>query len=572
MLAGAVLVVALAWAGVTALLARGALEDAQGHLDAARAAAVRQDFAVASEQVRAAAGPAHRARRLTSGPLWALGGRLPLTGPTVRAVTVSARQVDVLATRVLPEVLQAAQEAAPDRLRSSVDTIDLAPLAAAAAPLADADSALAQVRAALSGQGRGVVGPVRRGLTGLQGSVADLAASVHAAALAARLLPPMLGSAGPREYLLAFQNPAEARGTGGLVGGYGVLDTDHGRLSVQSLGTDADLTGLPSVPASLGADYTALWGSDPALWVNSNESANFPFGAEIWLDAWQRQHGRRLDGVVALDPEVLSALLGVTGPARLPDGEQISADTVVRQTMQTAYVRFAADPAARKTYLTTVSAAVVRRLLGTTGDTSAMLRALGWAAGQRRLLVYSSHPDEERALAGQPIAGTLPDGPGPSALVAVNNAAGNKLDYYLDRRISYRGSVCRSGGMRPTRIELDLTNTVAPDASLPDYVVGVLGAHAATAAERNDDKVTAGFWLSPDALVQQVLVDGHAAAFGLGREAGHPVVLTTLTLQPRVTHTVVVSMLEPATSATARLVVQPLVRPATPSVSVPTCS
>ena len=102
----------------------------------------------------------------------------------------------------------------------------------------------------------------------------------------------MLGADGPRSYLLAFQNPAESRGTGGLVGGYGVLTADHGKLSVETLGTDSDLTGLKTVPSELGPDYAALWGQDPALWVNSNESPHFPYGAQIWLDAWQAQHGQ----------------------------------------------------------------------------------------------------------------------------------------------------------------------------------------------------------------------------------------------------------------------------------------
>ena len=54
------------------------------------------------------------------------------------------------------------------------------------------------------------------------------------------------------------------------------------------------------MPTELGSDYVALWGQDPALWVNSNESPHFPYGAQIWLAAWQAQHGQRLDGVLAL--------------------------------------------------------------------------------------------------------------------------------------------------------------------------------------------------------------------------------------------------------------------------------
>ena len=54
----------------------------------------------------------------------------------------------------------------------------------------------------------------------------------HAAAIATDLLPAMLGEDGQRRYLLAFQNNAEPRATGGLVGNVSLLKADHGQLSI----------------------------------------------------------------------------------------------------------------------------------------------------------------------------------------------------------------------------------------------------------------------------------------------------------------------------------------------------
>jgi hypothetical protein len=152
----------------------------------------------------------------------------------------------------------------------------------------------------------------------------------------------------------------------------------------------------------------------------------------------------------------------------------------------------------------------------------------------------------------------------------VNNAAGGKLDYYLDRTVAYRGTACTLGGLRTTELELTLTNAVDADAALPDYVVGVLGNKAAP-GHRNDNRVTAGFWLSQGAQVTQVLVDGHPVRFGFGRDAGHPTVLTTVTLPPQVPVHVTVRIQEPATADGARLTVQPLVRQPRVEVAVPTC-
>ena len=154
----------------------------------------------------------------------------------------------------------------------------------------------------------------------------------------------------------------------------------------------------------------------------------------------------------------------------------------------------------------------------------------------------------------------------------MNNAAGNKLDYYLDRRITYSGTACQVGATRSTEVALTLTNGVRATASLPEYVVGVLGAEAKTPARRNDNKTIAGFWLAPGARVQKVLVNSRPAAFTLGTEAGRPVVLTTVTLPAGEGG----PSARPAPGARDRnrsdgLAVQPLVRPATVDVTAPTC-
>ncbi len=48
----------------------------------------------------------------------------------------------------------------------------------------------------------------------------------------------MMGADGPRTYFMGFQTNAEARGTGGLLGGFGILRFDNGTATVDTLGTE----------------------------------------------------------------------------------------------------------------------------------------------------------------------------------------------------------------------------------------------------------------------------------------------------------------------------------------------
>ena len=61
--------------------------------------------------------------------------------------------------------------------------------------------------------------------------LAKLHRQLHAGSLILDRLPSFLGADGPRRYVFGASNPAELRGTGGLIGAYAILTIDHGRLS-----------------------------------------------------------------------------------------------------------------------------------------------------------------------------------------------------------------------------------------------------------------------------------------------------------------------------------------------------
>jgi hypothetical protein len=475
-------------------------------------------------------------------------------------------QADLLARDVVPAMLALADRLDPARLRVAGDRIDVEALVAARAPIGQAQDDLRGVRTALGGATGGwVPAAVTEPIAQFRSMVDQLAGVVDGLARVARLAPPMLGVDGPRRYFLGFQNPAEARGTGGLIGAYGVLEADGGRIRFVELGTNAQLRNLDELPVDLGEDFRSLYGVNPAWWVNSNMSPHFPYSGQIWAGAWERTRSQRLDGAAALDPIALSYLLEATGPVRLVDGEQISANNVVPRTLVEAYERFEGDNEAREAYLLQVSSAVVDRLLSGAGDPRRLVAGLVRAADERRLLVWSAHPDEQRELALTSVGGSLPHRPGPYLLVAVNNAAGGKLDYYLDRTVEYRGAECQvADRLRRTSVRVRLINDVAPQADLPDYVTG-------RQPVRNANVALVGVYGGRDANVVDVRVDGRRVDFRLGREQGHLAVIVPVTLPPRQSREVQVQLSEPASRLAPLVEVQPLVRDQHTVVRLPAC-
>ncbi len=150
------------------------------------------------------------------------------------------------------------------------------------------------------------------------------------ASLAVRLLPPMLGSEGPRNYLVLFQNNAEIRATGGMPGALAVLRADHGRLSIVGQGTAGDLGFHQTPPLRLTRQETALYEKKLGMYAADLDfTPDFPRAAQIARAMWRASKGQTVDGVLSADPVALSYLLQGTGPVQVPGGPTLNASNAV---------------------------------------------------------------------------------------------------------------------------------------------------------------------------------------------------------------------------------------------------
>jgi hypothetical protein len=174
-----------------------------------------------------------------------------------------------------------------------------------------------------------------------------------------------------------------------------------------------------------------------------------------------------VDGIAAVDPETLAALLRITGPVPSGDGTLVGPDDAVAITLQGAYQSYAnpSQRAARQAYLDQISSATLKKLTTEHLPTGPIVSALSQQAAGHHLLFWDAHPDVELLLAGHPIAGELPPATRGIGDV-INNDGPNKLDYYLTRSVELVRA-CHAG--RPNQLVLTLTNS-APSSPLPNEV------------------------------------------------------------------------------------------------------
>ena len=568
----ALIVIAAAWIVVRGILAKGHLNSARGDVATIKQALLSGDSGKANLRLAVLQHDTGRAQALTGDPVWAAATHLPWVGSALRSARGVAVSVNTLAHQSLPDVLKAGAGLSPKSLQRSSDTVDLSRFTSAVVPLGVVADELTATRREVSAlPARTAVAQVDHARTELLRQLGGLVGTVRTAILAARVAPGLLGADGPRRYFMAIQTPAEARGTGGISGAFGILVADHGRMHITRLGSDAELHTSPIPLVKHSAEYDHLYKIYKAsqTYQNANVSPHFPYAGENYKALWERQTGQHIDGVIAIDPELMSRLLAVTGPVRLKTGERVTSRNAVALVEKDAYTRFD-DVAVRKTFFQSVGGAVVDAVLSRgTRYPTALLHVLGRSAGDGRLRLWSARPQEEQQLATTPLAGVLPRTTAPFAAVVINNAAESKLDYYLERSVRYAGGPCGAGPVRTTTVTVVLGNT-APPTGLPDYVV-IRGDHPSVARPRGAERVLVSLYGTQGAGLFGVQLDGKPATAGVGVERGHPVFTADVDIDPGASRTLTYRLSEPTSPGRPTSPVQPLTLSQKTVVTLPEC-
>ena len=569
-LLGAALLVVIGgiWLIVTGLLVRSQLQDVRAEVHQLRDEVAQGQLAQARVTLASLQTHADRAHTLSTGPAWAVASVVPWGGDPIDTVRGLASDVDKLAHRTLPALLAARQQLDPTTLRRPDGSVDLAPIVRVAPTLAAADSAVSgATKDVRSLPGSTWLSPVDSARSDILSALEKIAGTVRSADLGAHIVPPMLGVDGTKRYFVGFQNEAEARGTGGLPGAFGILEVTHGKAKFERFEKDSFLSFLPT-GLNFGPDFNDLYDGYDAtsVYINSDASPHFPYAAQVWTAMWQKKTGQHLDGALSVDPTALSYLLGPTGPVTLSDGTVVDANNVVPMTQSTIYARFP-NSEQRKAYLVKIARAVSKHILDSHAATSSLVDAVGRAIGERRFMVWSADPAVEADLLKTATSGAVPETKAPYASVWLTNAGGNKLDYYMTGSLKWQRTGC--GSTRHVVATISLTNN-APASGLTPYVTNRSDIHDYP-VRPGDARDFVSYAATEGAGLDYVTLDGKRITISAGAERGHPVYVVDLEIPRGTTHTLVLHLSEPAGKGAPIVLQQPLVHSLATTVSDAKC-
>lgn len=422
-----------------------------------------------------------------------------------------------------------------------------------------------------------LVGPLQQRARSLRGDVGRALHGANLAVQAARVLPAMLGGDGTRTYLVAFMTPSETRGYDGFIGSYGLLVATDGqvRLTVSGSITDiedalpeggAHLTGLSSFLARYGAFHPGEFPQDATY------PPDLATVSDVLDQIYEQTGGAPLDGVLALDPVGLAALLHFTGPIQvsglpIPLTEANAARVLLTEQYTTFDVGTTNEDIVRHDFLQGALHATFDKLVtGSLPAPKELASVLDPAVVAGRISFWSFHKDEQPLLRRLGIDGSFPSPDGGDLLaLTTQNTGNNKIDAYLHTSMGDHVTFNPSDGSVQSVVTVQLKND-APASGLPSIVID-------SPADPGLPVGTNRTWLtlySPLA-VTKVSVDGHPGTISSGKELGVNAYSMYVDVPPESTVSISVSLagvVDSRTSLPISIRLQPSANPETVAVEV----
>jgi hypothetical protein len=545
-------ILAVAWVGVRAELAKGHLERAVGDVDTLRSQLTDANTKGAQTTAKRLEHEAGAARSLTGDPVWGAAQYVPFFGTNLRAVRQVSVVVDDVAQDAVSPVAGVIGDLGVDSFAPKNGKVELQPIVDAQPAVAKATTTLAKAKATANAiDTSGTLSPVTKAVGQLRNALLTASDQAAAANRVVQLAPAMLGHDGDRNYLLLFQNNAELRAGGGIPGSVARLQAVDGSIHLldQRAGSSFGPYEEPVLP--LQADTSSLYGNITGEYMQDvTLTPRFDLSAKLAREMWKRDAGEEVDGVLAMDPVTLSYILRATGPVQLPTGDTLTSDNAVKLLLSDVYAKYP-DPTMQDAFFASAANAVFEKVSSGDFDTKQFIAALTQGAGEGRLRMWSATGSEQKRLTGTAAAGELPTETATTRQYGVylNDGTGAKMDYYLNKTVAVGSSVCRKDGRPTSVVEVTIKNTAPTNAatSLPEYVTG----GGAFGVEPGKVKTLIAVYAPKNAIYVGSSQDGKPVALQTTSDGGHPVAQLQTLLAPGQSTTLRVAFLGDAKNANA---------------------
>ena len=297
-----------------------------------------------------------------------------------------------------------------------------------------------------------------------------------------------LGDGSDKLYLLAAQNSAEIRASGGFPGSMGTIRIEDGVLTIDDFKTVYDMISVnPPTEAHITDTEYLLFSGSLDYARDACYIPDFERVGEIWALAYESKNDEHIDGVISLTPVIIQKVLAYTGAVTLSDGTELNGDNAPQMLQKDLYYKYLSSNSSYKVsnaydYVDSLFAETAKIVMGKLVDDFDINRIADYSkiftdgGKDRTILMWMEDETAESYVKAAGCSGALNDDPSnPEAGVFFSGANGSKLGWFvsLDTQIGDDVTINDDGSRT-----YDVTVTVSNDITRDDmyragnYIIG----------------------------------------------------------------------------------------------------
>jgi len=268
----------------------------------------------------------------------------------------------------------------------------------------------------------------------------------------------MLGHDTEKRYLVLFQNNNELRATGGFIGSISMFDVYQGQINnieTPEGGTyDLDAGQIVKYKApqalSLINPYFNIW--------DANWWADFPTSAEKITTMYESSSGSSINGVIAINAEVLRELLLVLGPIEMEEyGVTISANNLYAVLQEEVELNSGEENSKPKAIISDLVPKVLEELLTNYEKQKDIIAVFAGMLASKDIQVYSTDKDIQNRINDFGWSGKMLNTDRDYLSVISTNIAGGKTDNDIYQTIDHQAEINTNGEIINT-VKITRTN------------------------------------------------------------------------------------------------------------------
>lgn len=274
----------------------------------------------------------------------------------------------------------------------------------------------------------------------------------------------LLGHDSEKRYVVLFQNNNEIRATGGFIGSFALFDVYQGKI----IHLEVPKGGLYDLEAGQNTNLKApqalsLINSGFNIW-DANWWYDFPTSAKKMIWFYQQAGASSLDGVIAINANVLAELLAVLGPVTLADYNiiinQENIFDVLQEEVELNYDKESNQP---KAVIADLVPVVLEKLLANTDKQKEIVQVFAKTLASKDIQIYSENENTQKTLVDFGWAGNMLNYNKDYLAVIATNIAGGKTDNNIYQTIDHQAQISDNGEIINT-IKITRTNKSDKDA------------------------------------------------------------------------------------------------------------